>query len=396
MKLKVTLLGMAVGVAAAGAQSPYISTVFEYRPAPGQFVNELPAYEEGDTEEDLRRKAEEYIAGQENGSLLSLGAWGGYVVVGFDHTIANADEGYDFKVCGNAFYAAANPNPDAPKGGSCEPGIVMVSRDTNGNGLPDDPWYELAGSEYARPATRHGYRVVYRRPDPARPAVPHPDDPNLTDTAYIAWHDNQGGSGYVERNLFHTQSYWPEWLEADSLVFEGTRLPDNGVDESGNRSYYVLYAYDWGYADNHPNTSDLCSFKIDWAVDSVGQPVHLPGIDFIKVYTGVLQMNGWLGECSTEISGITDLHPDLQPASGVASPSAAGWEVLSLPGGGWRVQTPCRARLTLYTPAGVPLANAVVEAGGNTLPGAHLPAGVYLLELRTDDGASRTLKAVKR
>ena len=142
---------MAVGVAAAGAQSPYISTVFEYRPAPGQFVNELPAYEEGDTEEDLRRKAEEYIAGQENGSLLSLGAWGGYVVVGFDHTIANADEGYDFKVCGNAFYAAANPNPDAPKGGSCEPGIVMVSRDTNGNGLPDDPWYELAGSEYARP-----------------------------------------------------------------------------------------------------------------------------------------------------------------------------------------------------------------------------------------------------
>ena len=41
------------------AQSPYISRVFEYRPAPGQFVNELPYYDEGDTAEDMARKAEE-------------------------------------------------------------------------------------------------------------------------------------------------------------------------------------------------------------------------------------------------------------------------------------------------------------------------------------------------
>ncbi|MDR3061680.1 MAG: cell surface protein, partial [Dysgonamonadaceae bacterium] len=39
--------------------SPYISKVFEYCPAPGQFVNEMPKYESGDTEESMRKKAEE-------------------------------------------------------------------------------------------------------------------------------------------------------------------------------------------------------------------------------------------------------------------------------------------------------------------------------------------------
>ena len=30
------------------ANSPYISRVYEYRPAPGQFVNTMPEYEPGD------------------------------------------------------------------------------------------------------------------------------------------------------------------------------------------------------------------------------------------------------------------------------------------------------------------------------------------------------------
>ena len=41
------------------AVNPYISRVFEYRPAPGQFINTLPAYEEGDTDETMAQKAEE-------------------------------------------------------------------------------------------------------------------------------------------------------------------------------------------------------------------------------------------------------------------------------------------------------------------------------------------------
>ena len=74
-------------------------------------------------------------------------------------------------------------------------------------------------------------------------------------------------------------------------------MPDNGKDVSGWGSYYVLYSYPWGYADNHPNDSiGLNSFDIGWAVDSQGNKVSLPGADFIRVYTGVNQYCGWVGE----------------------------------------------------------------------------------------------------
>lgn len=74
--------------------SPYISTVYEYCPAPGQFVNAMPEYREGDTAETMRQKAEEAIAGKMQ-SGVSLGAYGGYITFGFDHTVVNVPGEYD-------------------------------------------------------------------------------------------------------------------------------------------------------------------------------------------------------------------------------------------------------------------------------------------------------------
>ena len=68
------------------AYSRYITEVYEYCPAPGQFVNIMPLYEEGDTEEDMCRKARESISGT-NDIMISLGGYGGYVTFGFDHTV---------------------------------------------------------------------------------------------------------------------------------------------------------------------------------------------------------------------------------------------------------------------------------------------------------------------
>lgn len=110
------------------------------------------------------------------------------------------------------------------------------------------------------------------------------------------------------KNTFHKQCYYPEWIKEDKITFKGTCLPQNAVDESGQGSYFVLYKFRYGYADNELNTKDESAIDIDWAVNSKGQKVHLPGVDFIKIYTGVNQGNGWLGECSTEISGVEDLH----------------------------------------------------------------------------------------
>lgn len=290
--------------------SPYTAKVYEYYPAPGQFVNTMPLYEQGDDAKKMCQKAEEDLS---NDAMISLGAYGGYVTFGFDHTVINISGQKDFYIKGNSFYSDI-PEYKEKKGGSAEPGIVMVSFDRNMNGRPDDEWFELAGSEYYKPTTIKNYHITYRKPVDGKKAIPDYSG-NITDKTYIFWTDNQDRTGFVEKNRFHTQNYYPEWIAADSLTFRGSLLPDNGVDISGFGSYYVLYAYDWGYVDNHPNSfKDLNSFDIDWAVDSLGHPVHLPGIDFIRVYTGVNQTCGWIGETSTEVARAQDLHIKTSPS----------------------------------------------------------------------------------
>ncbi|MDR2469431.1 MAG: PKD domain-containing protein [Tannerella sp.] len=357
----------------AQQRSPYISKVYDFCPAPGQFVNVSPEYESGDTREDILRKVEELLAGEES-SIISLGAWGGYVVFGFDHPVVNVSGKSDFKVLGNVF---VNAMPGVISESS-EPGIVMVSRDANGNGLPDDPWYELAGSEHEKPATIRRYRITYYKPDENKTPVPNPDYPELTDTTYIRWTDNQGKQGYVARNKFHSQPYYPQWLESDSLIFEGVRLADNyRLDDGGN---YLQFAYDYGYADNHPNTSALSEFNIEWAMDENGQPIHLPEIHFVKVYTGVNQYCGWLGEGSTEIGGAVDLHPEAV-SSATADPLYT--EQIRLMNNpvreALRIESSVCRTAYIYGLNGVRLMSFGLEEGMNTIACGQLPDGFYIL-----------------
>ena len=263
--------------------SPLIATVFDFLQAPGQFVNTSPDYISGDTRQSMTLKANQAIAGKTDG-LLNLGGYGGYVVFGFDHLVMNKKESADFKVYGNAFENYA------------EPGIVQVSIDANANGLPDDDWYELAGSEYAKPATIKNYSITYTRPE------------FLNDS--VSWTDNQGKSGKVFRNEYHQQtSYFPLYFSGDELTLTGTLLAPNGkhIGVSPGDSW-ELPAYGWGYADNQPNAANDAGLDIDWAVNSVGEKVKLIGIHFVKVYTGTNQDTGWLGEASSEISGAIDLN----------------------------------------------------------------------------------------
>ncbi|WP_264523880.1 cell surface protein [Flavobacterium sp. N502536] len=291
----------------------YIAKVFEFRPAPGQFINDLPAANDGDTAERILSRANTYLA-KKNGDLVSLGAFGGYIVFGFDHTIVNVKGKRDFRVLGNAFWAEANPNSNSTmRGGSSEAGVIMVAYDKNKNGLPDDEWYEIEGGGHKIPKTIQHYEITYYRPDPNKKPVPGGTTGTVgfVDMEYIYWKDNQGKSGYlIQNNAYnHSLDYWPKWLrDQASITFKGTRLPDNAVDESGTGSYFVQYAFLYGYADNAPNGDDDSAIDINWAIDKNGNKVMLPGIDFVKVYNGLNQQAGWLGETSTEIMGATDLH----------------------------------------------------------------------------------------
>lgn len=287
--------------------SPYVAKVFDYRPAAGQYVNVIPEYEEGDTQEDMNRKALEAICGDADG-MISLGGFGGYVVVGFDHTVENKAGLCDFHVLGNAFYATGQSEY-----GNSEPGVIQVSCDANRNGQPDDAWYEIAGSSHngteswiqkAADAgndtqTVHDYEITYYRPA---------STPTKPTKEYIRWEDNQGNSGYRAKNDTHKQPYYPQWIDEEKLTFKGTRLPQNAIDLSGQGNNFGLFRFAYGYADNVQSTLDSSAIDIDWAVDADGNPANLKGIDFIRIYTGINQENGWLGECSTEIAGIVDLH----------------------------------------------------------------------------------------
>lgn len=285
--------------------SPYTAKCYDYMPAPGQFVNALPKYEAGDNAASMAAKAGAALC---SGSIVTLGAYGGYVTFGFDHTVPNRPGMADFRIDGNATYSDLSKYGQL-LGGSAEPGIVMVSIDSNNNGLPDDEWFELAGSAHAHAdSCLMGYEITYRRPDEAHVATPHPTNSFITDTAYVAWSDNRGGQGYLQRNRFHAQDYFPMWVDADELSFRGSLLAPNAIVVPGAQTQYLLAAYAWGYVDSHPNSQvALNSFDISWAIDAHGNNVHLPGADFIRVYTAVSQSCGWLGETSTEVGRAEDL-----------------------------------------------------------------------------------------
>ena len=283
--------------------SPYIASVLDYRPAPGQFVNELPKYEKGDTREKMIRKVEERLAHNKRG-LVTLGGFGGSVVFAFDHTVANVPGKADFKVKGNAF-GAGQGGP----GSSAEPGNVWVAYDFNGDGVPnEEEWYELAGSVYGSEECVTNYKITYQRPAADHKPVPGGDkEPWLVDKEYIAWKDNRGNTGFLPMLNFHQQSYFPEWIREKTLTFTGTRLPDVASynEATGNWDFHAL---EWGYADNCPNNEAGSDLQIEWAVDKNGDRVYLPGINFVKVWSSVNQVAGMTGEVSTDLIGADDLH----------------------------------------------------------------------------------------
>ncbi len=270
--------------------TPYPVTVYEYRPAPGQFINEQPIA--GFTGAETTAEAAVAYAQTrlDRHQFVSLGAFGGYIVVGFGVSVPNSG-GYDFAIEGNVFVSAS--------GSSNEPGIVWVMPDTNGNGQPDDTWYELRGAETDSPETKRNYAVTYYRPsDAGKP---------------VAWSGSDGESGIIERIVQHKQdSYYPAWISDDSYTLTGTRLAAKSRQDP-TTGYWENEPFAWGYADNAGSdalgsaapagSGRSIGFKIANAIRGDGSPAELTSIDFIKVQTGVQQQCGPLGELSTEVFG---------------------------------------------------------------------------------------------
>lgn len=279
---------------------PGVARVIDFLPAPGQFTNTnwSPTIDQLNPSDHA----------------VSLGTFGGYIVYGFHQPIKNNPlnpYGVDFQIKGNSFVAAV-------KGVWTEPGAVMVMKDENKNGLPDDTWYELAGSDYWLDSSHRNIEMTYI-------------NPKYNKRYTVPWHTTDGMAGAVLTNQFHQQSYFPDEhayanAKRDSITYSGTLIMSS-LDKRAPSYIEFTRCPIFGYADNKgydkndltvghdPYNEMYDCFDISWAVDKDGNYVDLDEIDFVKVYSAGAVNAGWLGEWSTEVLGMSAVAPNPELAN---------------------------------------------------------------------------------
>lgn len=316
------------GTTAAGA------ALYAYLPAPAQFVNEgVTTGGWGDAYDSNGAVKATSSTG------VSLGFFGGYAVYEFENPIADDPThpyGADFIVYGNAFWA------------NSEAGCIQVSKD-------GQKWYDIAGSMYYTKSTK-GATITYTNPNPSEDkgiTAAASNKGTLADVPYALKVNGTTTSGKVTKNTFHNHSWFP--LNANYFVDSGTRKEMAKVDEfsfvsrtlnSDNITSTLTFKgtllnnypgtgktaeIGFGYCDVHPNktlggsiaynpyqtftsssdydtkvagTSGGDPIDIAWAVDPEGKPAKLESIQYVRIYTGMAQMNGVFGEISTEVCGV--------------------------------------------------------------------------------------------
>lgn len=269
------------------------ATIIEYVPAPGQFIGETSSI--GGMTSDIVTHADAVEWANDRfdaGKFVSLGAWGGYLIVKFDCSVFNSNGNYDFAVMSNAISS------------SSEPGIVWVMQDVNDNGLPDDEWYELRGSDFSTCGSQSIHATTYYRPG--------------GDAMPVQWSDITGAIGTIDylAGTHNQPSYYPAWVDADSYTLFGSQLSPRN-QQNPVTGMWSNNPFDWGYVDNLG--SDLLSgdvyggagvwtgFKIANAVLPDGTAVVLDYVDFVKIQTAIMTKCDNLGELSTEVFDVKRL-----------------------------------------------------------------------------------------
>jgi hypothetical protein len=228
----------------------------------------LPA---GDFVSPLRNFAPGQFTTGGNGYGWSLGAAGGYEVWAVEPQSSYNIEGNPFGVWQEA-------------------GVVWMQEDNNGNGLPDEIWYELRGgddddSSWKNYVTRR-YAIMYIKGDGTNSQHGIPEN-NYNRAAY--WVDNRGRSGLMDNSSFPS-SVWG--VDGSWVTYTCTLLRDNGNITGGYSNLAPMY----GYAD-----ANDWIFYVNRAMGVDGASVTLTAVKFIKVQTGVLRYGGLYGDVSTEI-----------------------------------------------------------------------------------------------
>jgi len=306
-----------IAVSSVRAQSsPFATRVIEYRPAPGQFVQDNAL---NDPRAALGPPTGNGTADGDNSKAVTLGGFGGSLTLGFDHTILDDPKnphGLDCIVFGNAFWVGNNPNR---RWG--EPATIEISLDSNHNSIADDPWYLIPGSHIPDSQTQQQTQTWDDDVnDPTFPPefswwVP-PGQTGIWQT--LGWRlpvdpfessivlDNPNGPFATEEGIWG-------YADCSPVLLLGDMNSDNIIDDPNiaPEDFYTipddpfLVGIDAGSGGGD-------AFDIRWAVDpGTGLPVALPGFDFIRFTNATNVIFGPLGERSAEIAGVTDVAPAL-------------------------------------------------------------------------------------
>ncbi|MDR1231084.1 MAG: hypothetical protein LBK61_06760 [Spirochaetaceae bacterium] len=221
----------------------------------------------------------------------SLGAALGYEI--WDATNGSSETSVtQARITGNAFSSWS------------EPGVVWVQSDDNGNGIPDETWYELQGSDDSnahKASITRRFALTYIR-DALSEAPPNQYG-QIIRTIY--WADQRGRVGILPGG-------WPSALgqtekgiaavDGTWITYTGTLLRDSkgiGLNSGGSSSGP-------GYVDAY-NGDDI--FRPGSAVNADGTSAGLTRFRFIKVQCAYFDYGTSVGEFSTEIvsgTGLTD------------------------------------------------------------------------------------------
>ncbi|MGN6420239.1 MAG: PKD-like domain-containing protein [Pseudobacter sp.] len=253
------------------------NTLVEYLPSPGKNHNwSIIGYAEnwqygGENPlpyNEFLSKASELRKQVGGNNSLFLGGWGGSATFKFDHTVVNVPGKPDMEI------AATHSNNDLP--------AIYVAWDKNKNGQPDaDEWFEIKNADYGiEDLPEYQMTFTYDRTE--------------TDTrrfySYFKWKDNQEEplQGEIVTNKTFTSSKTTSGAFSTRGFFPGLN-----VINADTKATAMLEGWPSTFTRKGKRiTKDLSgsvqfyqtrNIDIDLAVNEKGEPVQLPGIDFIKV-----------------------------------------------------------------------------------------------------------------
>ena len=308
-----------INISLNGPNTPF------YLPAPGQKVNVWAFYL---AEIALGSPNGGGTQLQNNDEVVTLGGFGGQIVLAFDHDVENNPanpKGLDAIVFSNAIWYNSNPNQHW-----AEFATIEIMPELNDNNIPGDypgeKWYIIPGSDLPDPCSWRtqtwddeddGYPgfdgwpetydtnafelfPLYQDIDPGYPVIWAFVNPNIEDSDPC--NDNlEGAWGYAE--------YTPTLLLGDRNSDDST----TGFGDVNDMPAELFYTIP-----DDPCTVGIdagaCggdAFDIEWAVDPcTWQAANLDSFRYIRLTTAVdVNELGALGEISAEIDAVSDVRP---------------------------------------------------------------------------------------